>query len=101
MGSHTRPPACRSAALLCPSRDQLQQQLVQLSHHPGVVLTEGAAPVDQNPQHGKLFIVDQRMQPCHPRADQRDRVRVGGAGARFERGHLVERSAPDTAAAAA
>ena len=66
--------------LLRPARDQLQQQLVQLGDHPGVVLTERAAAVDQDPQHGELFVVDHRPQPGHPGADQRDRVRVGGVG---------------------
>ncbi len=36
--------------------------------------------VDQDPQHGELFVVDHRPQPAHPGADQRDGVRVGGIG---------------------
>lgn len=53
---------------------------MQLGHHPGVVLAEGAATVDQNPQQGRLLIVDQRAQPGHAGADQRDGVGVGGIG---------------------
>ena len=37
--------------LLRPAGDQLEQQLVQLGDHPGVVLAQRAAPVDQHPQH--------------------------------------------------
>ena len=66
--------------LLRPAGDQLQQQLVQLGDHPGVVLAQGAAPVDQDPQHRQLLVVDHRPQPGHPGADQRDGVRVGGVG---------------------
>ena len=53
---------------------------MQLGDHPGVVITEGAAAVDQDPQHRELLIVNDRPQPTHPGADQRHRVRVGGVG---------------------
>jgi DNA-binding SARP family transcriptional activator len=47
-------------ALLGSSGDEFQQHLVQLGHHAGVFLAEGAAAVDQDPQHSQLFVVDQR-----------------------------------------
>jgi hypothetical protein len=53
---------------------------VQLGDHPGVVLAQGTAPVDQDPQHRELLVVDHRTQTGHPGADQGDRVRVGGVG---------------------
>ena len=53
---------------------------MQLGDHPGVVLTQGPAAVDQDPQHRELLVVDHRTQPGHPGADQRDRVGVGGVG---------------------
>jgi hypothetical protein len=34
--------------------------------------------IGQAPQHGRLFGVDQRTQPCHPGADQRNGMRGGG-----------------------
>ena len=46
----------------------------------GVVLTQGPAPVDQDPQHRELFVVDDRTQSGHPDPDQRDGVGVGGVG---------------------
>jgi len=55
-------------------------QLVQLGSHPGVVLAQGAATVDQQTQHGQLLVIDHRPQPGHPGADQGDGVRVGGVG---------------------
>ncbi len=70
----------RGQILLRPARDQLQQQPMQLGDHPGVVLAEGAATVDQQPQHRQLLVVDDRAQPGHPGADQRDRMRVGRVG---------------------
>ena len=66
--------------LLRPAWDQLEQQLVQLGDHPGVVLTQRPAPVDQDPQHRELLVVDDRTQPGHPGPDQGDRVGVGGVG---------------------
>ena len=53
---------------------------MQLGHHPGVVLTERLASVDQDPQHRQLLIVHDRPQPGHPGAHECDRVRVGGVG---------------------
>jgi len=46
--------------LLRAARDQFQQQLVELGDHPGVVLTQRASPVDQDPQYCELFVVDHR-----------------------------------------
>jgi hypothetical protein len=66
--------------LLRTARDQLQQELVDLRHLAGVLVPERATTVDQQPQHGELFVVDHRSQPAHPGADQGDRVRVGGIG---------------------
>jgi hypothetical protein len=54
--------------------------VVQLRHHPGVVLPERPAPVGQHPQDGELLVVDDRSQAGHPGADQGDGVRVGGVG---------------------
>jgi hypothetical protein len=42
--------------------DQLQQQLVQVADHTGVVLTQGPAPVDQDP-NGELLVIDHWSQP--------------------------------------
>ena len=70
----------RGQVLLRPAGDQLQQQVVQLADHPGVVLTQRPAPVDQHPQHRELLVVDHRSQPGHPGPDQGDRVGVGGVG---------------------
>jgi hypothetical protein len=53
---------------------------VELGDHPGVVLTQPPAAVDQDPQHGKLLVVDHRPQPAHPGADQGDAMSVGGVG---------------------
>ena len=53
---------------------------MQLGDHPGVVLAQGPAPVDQHPQHGQLLVVDDRPQPGHPDPDQGDGVRVRGVG---------------------
>jgi hypothetical protein len=33
---------------------------VQLADHPGVVIAEGTATTDQQPQHGELLVVDHR-----------------------------------------
>jgi hypothetical protein len=54
--------------------------VVQLTDHPGVVLGQRSAPIDQHPQHRELLVVDDRAQAGHPGADQRDRVGVGGVG---------------------
>ncbi|MEV0157728.1 hypothetical protein AB0H57_28975 [Micromonospora sp. NPDC050686] len=43
-----------------------------MGNHPGVVLAEGPAPVDQNPQQSRLLVVDDRAQTGHPGAGQRD-----------------------------
>jgi hypothetical protein len=37
--------------LLRSTGDQLQEQLVELGDHPGVVLTQRPSPVHQDPQH--------------------------------------------------
>ena len=66
--------------LLRTARDQFQQQVVDLGHLAGVVITQRAAPVDQDPQHRELLVVDDRTQAAHPGANQRDRVGVGGVG---------------------
>lgn len=39
---------------------ELQQQLVQLGGFAGVLLTQRPAPVDQEPQHRELLVVDHR-----------------------------------------
>jgi hypothetical protein len=65
---------------LAPPRDQLKQQLVQLGDHPGVVLAQRAASVDQDPQHRELLVVDHRPQSSHASADQGDGVGIGGVG---------------------
>ena len=46
--------------LLRPTRNELEQQLVQLAGHPSVVLTQRATPVDQEPEHGELLVVGDR-----------------------------------------
>jgi hypothetical protein len=61
-------------------RDELEQQLVQLGDLAGVLLTQRPSSVDQDPQHGKLRVVDHWSQTGHPGADQSDGVRVGGVG---------------------
>jgi hypothetical protein len=66
--------------LLRTARDELQQELVQLGDHPGVVVAERATAVDQDPQDSELFVIDHRPQSGHPGADQGDRVRIGGVG---------------------
>ncbi len=66
--------------LLRSAGDQLEQQVVDLQHLAGVLVAEGAAPVDQHPQHSELLVVDDGPQPGHPGADQSDGVRVGGVG---------------------
>ena len=53
---------------------------MQLRDHPGVVLAERAPPVGQDPQDDELLVVDDRAQTGHTRADEGDRVRVGGVG---------------------
>ena len=53
---------------------------MQLRCHPGVVLPQGPAPVDQHPQHGELLVVDDGAQPGHPDPDQSDGVCVCGVG---------------------
>ncbi len=45
-----------------------------------MLLTERAAPVDQQSQHLQLFVGDDRPQSAHAGADQGDGVRVGGVG---------------------
>jgi hypothetical protein len=51
-----------------------------MGDHPVVVLTQRAAPVDQDPQDRELLIVDHRPQPGYPGPHQSHRVRVGGVG---------------------
>jgi hypothetical protein len=53
---------------------------MQLRRLAGVLITEGPAPVDQDPLHRQMRIVDHRPQPAHPGADQSDRVGVGSVG---------------------
>jgi hypothetical protein len=65
---------------LCAAGDQLGQQLVQLVDRPGVVLTERAAALEQDPQDRELLVVDHRSQPAHPGTDQGNGVGVGGVG---------------------
>jgi hypothetical protein len=66
--------------LLGSARDEFQQELVELGGHPGVVLAERPAPVDQDPQDRELLIVDDRPQPRHSGADQCHRMGVGCVG---------------------
>ena len=53
---------------------------MQLAGHPGVIGTDPAATVDQQPQHLQRLVVDGLTQPAQPHPDQRDRVRVGLIG---------------------
>ena len=46
--------------LLRPAGSQLQEQAMQLAGHPGVVLTQRSAPVDQDTEDGELLVVDDR-----------------------------------------
>ena len=66
--------------LLRATGQHFQQDPVQLADLAGVLLADRAAPVDQQLQHLELLVGDDRAQPGHPGADQRDRVRVGGVG---------------------
>jgi hypothetical protein len=50
--------------LLRPARDELEQQVVQLRDHAGVVLAERPAPVGQDAQHSELLVVDDRRRPA-------------------------------------
>jgi hypothetical protein len=50
----------RREVLLRTAGDQLQEQVMDLADHPGVVLTQGSAPVDQDPQDRELLVVDDR-----------------------------------------
>jgi hypothetical protein len=70
--------ACGADRSFSPRPDELEQQVVQLRDHPGVVLNERPAPIGQDSQHGGLLVVDDRSQAGHAGADQCDRVRVGG-----------------------
>ena len=57
---------CRSSGGQVPlgaAGDELEQQLVELGDHPGVVLTQGATPVGQDPQHGLLLVVTTGRSP--------------------------------------
>ena len=51
-----------------------------LGDHPGVVLAQGAAPVDQHPQHRQLLVGDHGSQAGDPGRDQGHGVGVGGVG---------------------
>ncbi len=53
---------------------------MQLAHHPGVVLAQAAAPVDQQAQHLQGLVVGDGAQPAHADADQGDGVGVGVVG---------------------
>ena len=66
--------------LLRAAWDQLQEQMVQLGDHPGVVLTQGPTAVDQHPKHRELLVVHDRSQAGHPGPDRRHRMRIGGVG---------------------
>ena len=65
---------------LRPTRDELEQQLMKLTHHPGVLLTEAPTPVDQQPQQLELLVIDDSPKTAHAHADQGDRVGVGVVG---------------------
>jgi hypothetical protein len=65
---------------LAPARKQFQQDLVQLADHPGVVLPDPPAAIDQQPQHLQGLVADDFSQPSHADPDQGDGVRVGVAG---------------------
>jgi hypothetical protein len=54
--------------------------MVQLADHAGVIFTQGAPPVGQDPQHRQLGVAGHGAQPAHAGGGQRDRVRVGGVG---------------------
>jgi len=77
---------CRGQVLLRPAGDELQQEVVQLGHHPRVVLTQSPAPIDQDPQHGELLVVHDRTQPAHP--GRTNPARVVSRNARKGRGSL-------------
>ena len=67
---------------LRPARDQHEQQLMQLAHHPGVVLTQRAALVDQDTQDRELLVpANSVLRPASPRNDRR-RWRTGRHQAR-------------------
>jgi len=70
----------RGQVLLRAARNELEQQVVQLRDHAGVVFAERAAPVGQHAQHRELLVIDDRSQAGHAGADERDGVRVGGVG---------------------
>jgi hypothetical protein len=53
---------------------------MQLTDGACVILTQGPAPVGQDPEHRDLFVVDHAPQTGHPDPDQRDRVGVSGVG---------------------
>jgi hypothetical protein len=53
---------------------------VDLGHLAGVLIPQGSAPVDQDPQHSQLLVADHRTEAAHPGADQRDGVSIGGVG---------------------
>ena len=55
--------------LLGPAWGQLQQQLVELGDHAGVVLAQGPTSVDHDSQHGQLLVIDDGTQPRHPSAN--------------------------------
>jgi hypothetical protein len=65
---------------LTPPGDELEQQLVQLGDHPGVVFAQRAAAVGQDPQHRELLVNDHPAQAGHPGRGQRHQMRVGGIG---------------------
>ncbi len=53
----------------------------------GCALTERSAPVDQDPQHRELLVVDDRAKAGHPGTDQRHGVRIGRVGLTALTGH--------------
>jgi hypothetical protein len=61
------------------ARDELEQQVVQLRDHPGVVLAECPPPVGQHAQQVELLVVDARAQTRHAGAEQGDGRRICGS----------------------
>jgi NAD(P)-dependent dehydrogenase (short-subunit alcohol dehydrogenase family) len=70
----------RGQVLLGPAGDELEQQLMQLGDHPGVVFTQRPAAVGQDPQHGQLLVTGHRAKTGHAGRGERDGVRIGGVG---------------------
>jgi hypothetical protein len=60
-----------------PPGNELEQQLMQLRDHPGVIFAQRPAAVGQDPQHRQLLIIGDPAQARHPGSGQRDRMRAG------------------------